>query len=329
MAPLPYPESWVHGWQWRGEPVSYVVAGPEATRASAGTEPSTSETVVLIHGFGACKEHWRHTIAPLAADRRVVALDLLGFGASGKPKAVLSGEEAGPGDCRYGIELWAEQVCALIGALEMAGPVSLVGNSIGGVVALRTAQRLEQLGRPARQVVLVDCAQRALDDKRLAEQPPLSRYGRPLLKSLVRKRWLTTWLFHQLRQPAVIRKVLGVAYPSGANVDDALVTALLEPTRQAGAAEAFRGFINLFDDLLAPELLAELHTPVAMIWGEADPWEPVAEARRWQGFACVRSLEVLPGLGHCPHDEAPERVNPLLLQALAGGAALGGAGCPS
>jgi len=324
MAPLPYPEGWIHQWQWRGEPVSYVVTGPEASAAGAEAPPRTEatdgETVVLIHGFGACKEHWRHTIAPLAASRRVVAIDLLGFGASGKPRSVLAGEEAGPGDCRYGIELWAEQVAAFIQEL-VPGPVSLVGNSIGGVVALGAAQRLEQLGRPARQVVLVDCAQRALDDKRLAEQPPLRRYGRPLLKSLVRQRWLTSWLFNQLSRPGVIRKVLGVAYPSGANVDDALVAALLEPTRQAGAAEAFRGFINLFDDLLAPELLAGLGTPVAMIWGEADPWEPVAEARRWQSFACVRSLEVLPGLGHCPHDEAPERVNPLLLQALAGGAA--------
>jgi pimeloyl-ACP methyl ester carboxylesterase len=43
----------------------------------------------------------------------------------------------------------------------------------------------------------------------------------------------------------------------------------------------------------------------------------VAEARRWQSFACVRELQVLPGLGHCPHDEAPEQVNPFLLAALA------------
>ncbi len=328
MAPLPYPESWIQPWSWRGEPVSYVACGPAA--AAAGAEPTATEatgthidtdTVVLVHGFGACKEHWRHTIAPLAAaGHRVVAIDLLGFGASGKPRAVLAGEEAGPGDCRYGIELWAEQVDALI-AERLPGPVSLVGNSIGGVVALRAAQRLEQRGHPARQVVLIDCAQRALDDRRLAEQPPLRRYGRPLLKSLVRRRWLTSWLFQQLSRPSVIRRVLGVAYPSGVNVDDALVAALLEPTRQAGAAEAFRGFINLFNDLLAPDLLAELQTPVHLIWGEDDPWEPVDEARRWRRFACVHSLEVLPGLGHCPHDEAPEQVNPLLLQALAGGAA--------
>ena len=166
-------------------------------------------------------------------------------------------------------------------------------------------------------MLLVDCAQRALDDKRLADQPPLRRYGRPLLKSLVRQRWLTRCLFRQLSRAGVIRKVLEQAYPSGANLDDQLVAVLLGPTQQSGADEAFRGFINLFNDHLAPDLLATLTTPVRMVWGEADPWEPVAEARRWEQYACVKDLHVLPGLGHCPHDEAPEQVNPLLLQALA------------
>lgn len=311
MSALPYPDSWIHQWSWRGQPVSYLV---RARQGSSGD--GQHGAVVLVHGFGACKEHWRHTVAALAETHDVFAVDLLGFGASGKPRSALAEEAAGPDDCCYTIDLWADQVTAFIEEL-VPGPVSLVGNSIGGVVALAVGQRLEQRGRPAERLVLVDCAQRAVDDKRLAEQPPLRRYGRPLLKTLVRQRWLTTWLFRKLSTPGVIRRVLGVAYPSGANVDGPLVEALLQPTRAAGAAEAFRGFINLFDDRLAPDLLADLNTPVHLIWGEDDPWEPVAEARRWQRFACVQSLEVLPGLGHCPHDEAPERVNPLLLQALA------------
>ena len=47
-------------------------------------------------------------------------------------------------------------------------PVRLVGNSIGGVVALRAAQLL---GERCRGVVLIDCAQRLMDDKQLATQP--------------------------------------------------------------------------------------------------------------------------------------------------------------
>jgi len=317
MAPSSlYPSDWLVPWSWRDLPVS-VLSAP-AGPATAATPPSgaTPSTVVLIHGFGACKEHWRHNVEPLRAERPVVALDLLGFGASAKPPSRLEGEPERPGSQRYGIDLWAEQVVAAIEA-HVSGPVQLVGNSIGGVVALAAAARLASAGRPVRQVVLVDCAQRALDDKRLAEQPPLRRWGRPLLKALVRQRWLTASLFGSLTRPGVIRKVLQQAYPSGANIDDQLVQILLEPALQPGASEAFRGFINLFNDRIAPELLAELSTPVVMIWGQRDPWEPIEEARRWaQVFPCVRQLHELPGLGHCPHDEAPEQVNPLLLDAL-------------
>ena len=87
----------------------------------------------------------------------------------------------------------------------------------------------------------------------------------------------------------------------------------VQPTQREGAAEAFRGFINLFDDYLAPQLMAELSTPVDLIWGEKDPWEPIAEARCWRNsINCVRSLNVIPNAGHCPHDEAPDQVNPVL-----------------
>ncbi len=245
-------------------------------------------------------------MAALAAAHDVYALDLIGFGESDKPRSRLAGEPATEGDCTYGVELWAQQVVAFLQEVVRA-PVTLVGNSIGGVVVLRSAALLEAAGQPARQVLLVDCAQRALDDKRLSEQPPLRRYGRPLLKGLVRQRWLTRWLFDRLRTAGVIRRVLGVAYPSGANLDDQLVDLLLAPTRDPGAAEAFRGFINLFHDHLAPDLLQQLHTPVRIVWGEADPWEPVAEARRWQSFACVRELQVLPGWATAPTTRPPSR----------------------
>lgn len=309
MAASPYPSEWLKPWSWQGLQVGALAAPAEEQASSSAT------AVVLIHGFGACKEHWRHNVNPLRAERPVYALDLIGFGASGKPRSRLDGEPEESGSLRYGIDLWSQQVADFI-TTQVSGPVQLVGNSIGGVVALAAAQRLEQAGTPARGVVLVDCAQRALDDKRLAEQPPLRRWGRPLLKALVRQRWLTSGLFKALTKPGVIRKVLLQAYPSGGNVDDQLVDLLLEPALQPGADEAFRGFINLFSDRIAPELLAELSTPVRMIWGQRDPWEPIEEARRWRTFSCVRDLHELPGLGHCPHDEAPEQVNPLLLSAL-------------
>ncbi|MEB3234258.1 MAG: alpha/beta fold hydrolase [Cyanobacteriota bacterium] len=309
MTTTVFPQDWLRTWSWQGLPVAVMAAPPE----QGSDKPAPA--VVLIHGFGACKEHWRHNVPALRAERRVFALDLMGFGASSKPRSRLDNEPDTEDSLRYGIETWSHQVADFI-EQEVQGPVHLVGNSIGGVVALAAARRLEQQGRPALGVVLVDCAQRALDDKRLAEQPPLRRWGRPALKALVRQRWLTANLFRLLVKPGVIRRVLLQAYPTASNVDEQLVQLLLQPALQPGADEAFRGFINLFDDRIAPELLAELNTPVTMIWGLKDPWEPIEEARRWRQFPCVQGLHELPDLGHCPHDESPETVNPLLLAAL-------------
>lgn len=303
-----FPADWLGTWSWQGQTISYVRSSPTAPG------PPGALPVLLIHGFGACKEHWRHNLPPLSASRPVFALDLVGFGASSKPPSRLEGEPDDGLALRYGIDLWADQVAAFV--REVIGtPVQLVGNSIGGVVALAAATRLRD---EARQVILIDCAQRSLDDRRLGEQPPLRRIGRPLLKRLVRQRWLTGRLFRWLANPGVIRRVLGAAYPSGRGVDDQLVQLLLTPARSPGAEESFRGFINLFRDRLAPDMLAELTLPVRLLWGEADPWEPVAEARRWAGaYGAVRDLRILPGLGHCPHDENPSQVNPVLEEWLA------------
>ena len=59
--------------------------------------------------------------------------------------------------------------------------------------------------------------------------------------------------------------------------------------------------------------MQQLNVPVDLIWGEKDPWEPLPEAEHWAAsISCVRSLQVIRGAGHCPHDEAPDQVNPLL-----------------
>jgi len=62
-------------------------------------------------------------------------------------------------------------------------------------------------------VVLIDCAQRLMDDKQLATQPAWMGWIRPLLKTMVSQRWLSTALFRNAARPGVIRSVLKQAYP--------------------------------------------------------------------------------------------------------------------
>lgn len=299
MNPPPVPMQSL--WTWESHDIGWSVMG----------DRTAPKAVLLIHGFGANTNHWRFNQPVLAEQIPTYAIDLLGFGRSDQPQARLNDEPATKQTVQYCFDLWAQQVADFCHNV-IDRPVVLVGNSIGGVVALRAAQLLGE--ERCKEVVLIDCAQRLMDDKQLATQPAWMAWIRPLLKTLVSQRWLSTALFRNAARPALIRNVLKQAYPSGSNIDDALVSLLLTPSQRPGAAEAFRGFINLFDDYLAPLLLKDLSIPVHMIWGEADPWEPVKEAKEWKKkYDCIQSLMVIPHAGHCPHDESPKDVNNQLL----------------
>ena len=269
--------------------------------------------IVLIHGFGACKDHWRFNQKNISSIMPCYALDLVGFGESSQPNSKLLYEKKALNNFNYCFDNWSEQVFDFCNEI-VKKPVLLIGNSIGGVIALITSNKLSNkcLG-----VILIDCAQRTMDDKRLLEQSLLMRFLRPVIKTLVRQRFLSSNLFKNAANPTFIEKVLKVAYPSGNNIDDELINILFKPTQRKGAPEAFRGFINLFDDYLAPDLLKNFQKPVHLIWGEKDPWEPVKEAEKWfKAFECIKSLEVIQNAGHCPHDEMPEKVNPILAKLI-------------
>ena len=82
----------------------------ETAYISESPATAADSAVVFVHGFGACKEHWRHNLPALARTLPCYALDLIGFGASSKPPSVLEGEAAGGEAVRYCVDFWAEQV---------------------------------------------------------------------------------------------------------------------------------------------------------------------------------------------------------------------------
>ena len=288
-------------WNWDDHKISWQLEGQSTTNAEIA--------VVLIHGFGACKDHWRFNQKNISSIAPCYSLDLVGFGDSNKPDSQLLYEKKTSKNFKYCFDNWSQQVFDFCNEV-VKKPVILIGNSIGGVIALNTSKKLS---RKCLAVILIDCAQRTMDDKRLSEQPLLMRFLRPVIKTVVRQRILSSNLFKNAANPNFIEKILKVAYPSGCNVNDELVDMLFSPTQAEGAPEAFRGFINLFDDYLAPDLLKQTENPVYLIWGEKDPWEPVKEAKKWfKKFECIKSLDIIADAGHCPHDEMPEKVNPII-----------------
>ena len=287
-------------WNWKNYQIAWQVEE---------SDNNSEIAIVLIHGFGACKDHWRFNQRNISSLAPCYALDLVGFGDSSQPKSQLLYEKKTIESFSYCFDNWSQQVFDFCDQI-VKKPVLLIGNSIGGVIALNTSKKLSE---KCLSVILIDCAQRTMDDKRLAEQSLLMRFLRPVIKTLVRQRLLSSNIFKNAANPTFIEKILKIAYPSGNNLDKELIDILYQPTQGEGASEAFRGFINLFDDYLAPDLLNTMTIPVHLIWGEKDPWEPVKEAQRWyEKFECIQSLNIITNAGHCPHDEMPEEVNPII-----------------
>lgn len=186
-------------WIWQGRSIGWSLA--DATSHST----NANIAVVLIHGFGANTNHWRFNQPVLARHAPTYAIDLLGFGRSEQPKARLKDEPDLSDSVMYGFDLWGQQVAEFCRDV-IKRPVLLVGNSIGGVVALKASDALNRTKStgahpPCSGVVLIDCAQRLMDDKQLATQPIWMRWVRPLLKGLVRQRWLSTGLFRNAARP--------------------------------------------------------------------------------------------------------------------------------
>ena len=288
-------------WKWKNWNISWTVSKKSVC--------DNHTSILLIHGFGASKKHWRHNQNFLGKDYNCYAIDLLGFGESSQPSAQLDYETSKENSIKYSFDLWSSQISTFCSEV-IRSPVYLVGNSIGGVIALKAAETLKN---NCKGVILIDCAQRTMDDKRLRGNDILMNLLRPLLKTFVRQRIISNTLFTRAANPKVIRQILQKAYPSGKNIDEELIKILYEPSQRKNSKEAFRGFINLFDDYLATDLFEKVNKPIQLIWGEKDPWESLSEAIDWKkNFNNIKRLDIVKGAGHCPHDEDPDATNKLI-----------------
>lgn len=273
-------------WLWRGFRICYSRQG------------DAGPAIVLVHGFGASMGHWRKNIPDWAQVGRVYALDLLGFGQSHKPTPGLVID--------YTFETWGDLVADF--CREVVGEAAfLVGNSIGCVVVMQTA-----VSHPdwVRGVVQLNCSLRLLHDKRRASQPWFKRMTAPILQNLLGIKPVGTFFFQQLATAKTVRKILLQAYQRHEAVTDELVELLLEPGRDRRASDVFIAFTRYSQGPLPEELLDQLPCPTLILWGEDDPWEPVELGRQLAEYPAVDDFISLPGVGHCPQDEAPERVNP-------------------
>jgi pimeloyl-ACP methyl ester carboxylesterase len=280
-------------WYWRNYKINYRQQGDDGPK------------VLLIHGFGASVGHWRKNMPVLAEKCRCYAIDLVGFGASAKPT---------PGsELDYTFETWSALVRDF--CREVIGsPVLLIANSIGCVVAMQAAVDEPEM---IKGLALLNCSLRLLHERKQATQPWYKRVGAPILQQVLQNKAIGYFFFNQLAKPATVKKILLQAYGRSESVTDELVDILMQPAADLGAADVFLAFTAYSQGPLPEDLLPHLQCPTTFLWGEADPWEPIELGREFAKFAAVEEFVALPGIGHCPQDDAPEVVNPLLVAWIA------------
>lgn len=260
-----------------GEQKTFDYQGIKINYYEAGQGPP----VVLLHGFGACAYTWRYLAPALAGTRRVFALDLKGHGLSDKPR-----------DGRYAVSDQSEMVAAFIRGHNLQDAV-LIGNSLGGAVALMAYFRLRE-ENSARIQGLVLIASAGYPQKlpwfvRLARMPMLSSLGSKLLSP----RFVTG---------LVLRK----CYYNKDKITDEMIDTYAYYGSLPGAAEVVR---QTAKQIIPPDLEAmvaqykNVRIPTLIIWGEQDEVVPLESGRNFHRDIPDSQLVILPRCGHLPQEE--------------------------
>jgi pimeloyl-ACP methyl ester carboxylesterase len=251
---------------------------PYASGVIAADVAGAGDPIVLVHGVGTSRVVWRHAVPLLAADRCVVAPDLPGFGAS---------PPAGPG---FALDAVADALADGLAA-HVPAPYDVVGNSLGGAVAVVLAHR-----RPAlvRRLVLVAPAGFA------PHGPAVARAAGAVGERLVAVR---RRVGAPLAGSALARRVAlwgTVARPGELPAADA--RAMIDGSRGARRIGPAIAAVAVAD--LRPTL-ADLAVPWGIVWGDRDRVVPIATLPMLRDVDSHAPVEVLPGVGHVPHMERP------------------------
>ncbi len=247
-------------------PLSYLEIG----RADA-------PCVVFLHGFGADLLTWQLCLVPLAAQYRVVAIDLPGHGRTSP--------DVGDANLAF-MTRWLDEA---FDVLDIPG-AAVVGHSMGAKIALGFA-----LSHPERVVSL-------------ALISPAGLGGEFHLETL------DAFLNDPDHAEDLARQLLG---PRGQALAATLGQSLRQAAGdvRAHALKKLLGQSRAYGLALAPEGFdwSKIRVPITVMWGDHDRLIPMPEARRLPPHAPVHVIE---GAGHLPHMEASGDVVSVLKEFL-------------
>lgn len=259
---------------------NWVTGGGETGLSVQETGNPNGRAILFVHGYSQSHLSWTHQIASeLADDFRLVTMDLRGHGNSGKPR-----------DRYTDSALWADDIRAVVDALELDTPV-LVGWSLGGVVVLdylakygdKRISGINLVGAPSG--LGTKEAMAIIGDSFLSLVPGLETND-PLWSVRTLKAFLRR-CFHEKPSPRVLRFLLGF-------------NLIVPPYVRAGINDR---------SITHDEVLRTLKIPALVTHGVEDRIVLPAAGESHARLIDEVDTSFYPSTGHSPFWEVPTRFN--------------------
>lgn len=256
-------------------------------------EAGSGPAILFLHNGGTSSTIWRHQLAALSGHRRVIAVDLPGFGDSPRP--------ASPARLSQMVEL----IAAFIDAEGLA-PVLLVGNCMGTNIAVSLARRDPQTVSGV--LAINPLTEASFSGGRIGLLHSMDRFI-PAPTRVARS------LSRRVRTPraagsASLRFQLGdKGVELGLHHDPELLACQVR-------SEQLPALVDVLDDMSSYGELDKqgtpLEVPVWILWGDQNRVLSRQRARHLDRVLHAARVEVLDGCGHLPMLEDPDRVTDLI-----------------
>ncbi|MBX9396428.1 alpha/beta hydrolase [Streptomyces sp. TRM72054] len=245
-----------------------------------GADTSSRPPLVLVHGHPFDHTMWAPQIAAFAAERRVIAPDLRGYGASPVTPGITP------------LSVFAQDIGDLLEELEVESYV-LAGLSMGGQIAMECYARF---GDRVRGLVLADTFP--------AAETPEGRRARNATADRLLREGMRGYA------DEVLEKMVA---PYAAPQVKAHVHRMMTGTPPEGAAAALRGRAERPD---YRDLLTRVTVPALVVVGADDTYTPVSDARAMHAALPDSTLHVIESAAHMPNLERPDDFNAALREFL-------------
>ena len=264
--------------RWAPPPSQFVgLMGMQVHLRDEGPR-SDPQPIVLLHGTSASLHTWDGWAEALKGQRRVIRMDLPGFGLTGPMP-----------DGNYQLTHYVDFLVALLDQLGVKQAV-VAGNSFGGGLAWKLA-----VDHPERvsKLVLVDAAGYPYDPTSV-----------PIGFKVAQIPWLRPVMENVLPRSMIESSVRNV-YGDPSRITPVLIDRYFELTLRAGNRHALGERFRQSPGGQYAAQIPSVKQPTLILWGGQDRLIPPDNADHFQRDIAGSRLVVFDGLGHVPHEEDP------------------------